>query len=263
MYTVGQVANFLGVTRDTLKYYEEKELVKPNYDSNGYRKYNQFDIHDVITTNFYRGLDIEIKRIQKIRQSNSIEDIENVLEEKEAKIMEELEYKKLLLKQIKSVKKDCYKVKEYLGKFTIKEMKPIEVIGEMSDYTAYDEYEILRSDSDRLKKVVTLTDVRRVIYFDEEGINKEKFIVVSEIDDSNNNPQGEVLAHPKCLYTVIENGRAVGDGKSIEHEVGESLLKVATKNGHELVGIAYINILLTTYEDDLERVFVEMYVPIY
>lgn len=53
MYTVGQVANFLGVSRDTLKYYEEKELVKPRYDDvNGYRKYNPYDIHDVITTNF-------------------------------------------------------------------------------------------------------------------------------------------------------------------------------------------------------------------
>lgn len=94
VYTIGQVANFLGVSRDTLKHYEEKKLVKPKRDEKkGYRKYNQFDIHDVITTNFYRGLDIEIKKIQEIRQSKSIADLEGLLEEKEAQILEELEYK--------------------------------------------------------------------------------------------------------------------------------------------------------------------------
>ncbi|HDR8036747.1 TPA: MerR family transcriptional regulator, partial [Bacillus cereus] len=40
MYTIGQVAKFLGVSRDTLKFYEEKNLVKPKQDiENGYRKY--------------------------------------------------------------------------------------------------------------------------------------------------------------------------------------------------------------------------------
>ena len=29
MYTIGQVAKFLGISRDTIKFYEEKGLVKP------------------------------------------------------------------------------------------------------------------------------------------------------------------------------------------------------------------------------------------
>lgn len=263
MYTIGQVANFLGVSRDTLKYYEEKELVKPKRDDeNGYRKYNQFDIHDVITTNFYRELDIEIKKIQEIRQSKSVADLEYVLEEKEAKILEELKYKKLLLKQIESVKEDCYRIKEHLGKFTVREMKPLEVKGEITDYTAYNEYEIIRNSTENLQKAVTLTSARRVIRFDEEGIKEDKFIVVTKKEDTDKSSKGEVLAHPKCIYTVIENGRAVDGGKSIDHEVGESLLKVAQENGFELIGMTYINILLTTYEEGLERVFLEMYSPI-
>lgn len=55
---------------------------------------------------------------------------------------------------------------------------------------------------------------------------------------------------------------SVNDGKNIDHEVGESLFKIAQENGDELVGMAYINILLTTYKEDLERVFLEMYSPI-
>lgn len=42
MYTVGQMDHFLGMSRDTLKFYEEKGLVKPQKDQeNGYSKYNE------------------------------------------------------------------------------------------------------------------------------------------------------------------------------------------------------------------------------
>ncbi|MFD1851571.1 MerR family transcriptional regulator [Oceanobacillus bengalensis] len=263
MYTIGQVAKFLGVSRDTLKYYEEKELVKPKYDDeNGYRKYNPYDIHDVITTNFYRELDIEIKKIQEIKQSKSVTDLEHVLAEQEAKILEELAYKKRLLKKIKSVKEDYYKIKEHLGEFTITEMKPLEVKGEITEYAAYEEYETIRNSTENLKKAVTLTSARRVIHFDEEGMKEERFIVVRKIEDADKNFKGEVLSHPKCIYTVIEDGRFVNGEKSIDHEVGERLLKIAQDNGYELTGMAYINILLTTYEEGLERVFLEMYAPI-
>ena len=53
MYTIGQVAKFLGMSRDTLKFYEEKGLARPVQDQeNDYRHYSEFDIWDVITTNF-------------------------------------------------------------------------------------------------------------------------------------------------------------------------------------------------------------------
>lgn len=44
MYTIGQVVEFLGVSRDTLKFYEKKELLNPKNSENGYRKYNHLDI---------------------------------------------------------------------------------------------------------------------------------------------------------------------------------------------------------------------------
>lgn len=263
MYTIGQVASFLGVSRDTLKYYEEKELVKPKHDAeNGYRKYNAYDIHDVITTNFYRELDFEIKKIQEIRQGKSVADLEHVLTQQEAKILEEIAYKKHLLEKVKSVKEDYYKVKEYLGKFTVTEMKPLEVKGEITGYAAYEEYETIRNNTDSLKKAVTLMSASRVIDFDEEGMKANRFIVVRNIEDTDKDIEGEVLAHPKCIYTVIEDGRFVNGEKDIDHEVGDSLLKIAKENGYELIGKAYINILLTTYEETVERVFLEMYAPI-
>lgn len=263
MYTVGQVAKFLGVSRDTLKFYEEKELVKPRQDDeNGYRKYSHFDIYDVLTTNFYREIDIEIKKIQEIRKSKSVDDIKLVLEEKEQKILEEIEYKNRLLKHIKLVKEDCEKVRKYLGKCIIKEMEPLEVKGEITNITAYDEYTVLQRNADKLKEAVTLTCLRRIVNFDEDGITGDKFIVVRKVEAFDKNIKGKVIAYPKCMYTIVEDGRYLNGEEVIDKKVENKLRKIVMENGYETMGLAYISILFTTYEEGLERIFLEVYVPI-
>ncbi|PEI63989.1 MerR family transcriptional regulator [Bacillus wiedmannii] len=263
MYTIGQVAKFLGVSRDTLKFYEEKDLVKPKQNvENGYRKYNHFDIYDITTVNFYREMDIEIKKIQELRKSKSIEGIKSLLEEKEQEVLEEIEYKKLLLKKVQIVQEDCEKIKKFLGKYVIKEMEPLEVKGEIEHFTAYDEYESLKKNTDSLKKAVTLTSLRRVISFNKEGIIEDKFIIVRKVEDFDKELEGEILSHPKCIYTVIEDGRWSTGGKSIDYNVESSLRKAAIEQGYELFGLVYINILLTTYEEELERIFLEIYASV-
>ncbi|QTD40455.1 MerR family transcriptional regulator [Sporosarcina sp. Te-1] len=260
MYTIGQVAKFLGVSRDTLKFYEEKELVKPKQNmENGYRSYDRFDIYDIATVNFYREMDIEIKKIQQLRKSKSVEGIKSLLEEKEQEVAEEIEYKKLMLKKLQMIKEDCEKIEQFSGTYTIREMKPLEIKGEIEHINSYDEYETLKENMDSLKNAVTLSSLRRVIRFNDEGILEEKFIIVRRVEDS---PKGEILSHPKCMYTIIEDGRWSTGGKNIDQNVEANVRKAALENGYELLGLVYINQLLTTYEDGLERVFLEMYVPI-
>ena len=81
MYNIGEVSKYLGISRDTLKFYESKGLINPKKNSgNGYREYDYFDIYDITTINFYREIDIEIKKIQEIKKNMSIEDLEFLLQ---------------------------------------------------------------------------------------------------------------------------------------------------------------------------------------
>lgn len=263
MYTIGEVAKFLGVSRDTLKFYEKKGLVNPKQEiENGYRKYSRYDIYDIITINFYREIDIEIKKIQEIRKSKKVDEIELLLEEKEQSLLEEIEYKKLLLKHVRLIKENCEKIKLNFGKYTIREMKPLEIKGEITDFNSYDEYEILKKNTNNLKKAITLASLRRVINFDQTGITGDKYIVVEGIDDLKNGADRKIIYYSKCIYTIIEDGRWLNGEKNIDDKVEESLRKVACEKKCEPLGVVYVNTLLTTYKEGLERVFLEIYVPI-
>lgn len=263
MYTVGKVSDFLGVSKDTLKFYEQKGLVNPNKDdANGYRLYDHFDIYDVIATNFYREIDIEIKKIQEIRRSKSVEEIENLLMEKEEAIANEIESKKLLLQRIHSVKQGCERIQEYLGEYTIKEMKPLVVKDEISNFKAYDEYKVIRKNTDHPRTAVTLSNLRRIVSFDDTGITGDRFVVVQDAQNCDFENGEEVLSHSRCIYTIVEDGRFLNAGNSIDDEVGTFLRTIVQDNGYELLGIVYANILLTSYKEGLERVFLEIYAPI-
>lgn len=213
------------VSRDTLKFYEEKGLVQPEQDEeNGYRKYNVLDIHNVLSVNFYREIDLEIKQIQEIKNSNSIDDIESILIKQEKKLKEELEYKKLLLNRIKSLKEDCKRIKENLNKFTIREMNPMEIVEEIEDSI------------------------------------EDRFVVCRKINKREKNIKGEVISHEKCLYIVIEDKTTKND-EDMDNQIGELIIGTAMKMGVELVGVAYANMLVSSYEDGHSRMYLEIYTP--
>ena len=73
MYTIGQIANITGLSKDKLRYYEEKGILKPiqNKDNN-YRQYNHKDVDIVLAIEFYRSLDLDFKTIKKIHKESNI-----------------------------------------------------------------------------------------------------------------------------------------------------------------------------------------------
>ena len=267
MYTVGQVAKILGVSRDTLKFYEEKGLINPKQDKdNGYRKYSIEDINEIMTINFYRDIDIEIKKIQQIQNSDDVNNIECILNEKQNTLEEEIKYKELLLKRVKSIKEDCKSIKKYLNKFTIKEMKPILVTNEINMKEGLIETynEILKkyTYSTRIKEPVNLSGISRIVYFNNQEIVKEKYIFYERVKkNTNGNEKKELIYYPECLYVVIavpvENQEDDIDGK-----MRIAILKEANKLGYKTMGLAFINILMNGYKNKSNFLYLEIYTPV-
>lgn len=67
---INEVIEKVGITRKACLYYEEKDLIQPKYDSNGYRIYDDFDLERLIEIKLYRMLDLSILEIKEIFLSN-------------------------------------------------------------------------------------------------------------------------------------------------------------------------------------------------
>ncbi|MGL5066258.1 MAG: MerR family transcriptional regulator [Sarcina sp.] len=270
MYSIGETAEFLGLSRDTLKFYEEKGLVSPSKDSeNGYRKYDMIDIHSLFLVNFYRDVDIDIKTLQSLKKNEEFGEIDEILNRQEAKLKEEIQRKKLVLSKIKDLKKNLKKIKANLNKYTIKEMEKYEVLEEISGYEDNLEKIFVMNKEAREKlgmekKPLTLGAFMQEINFANEELLESKHLIIRKIGAREGELKGKVLEYKKCAYTIIKI-RAVDNEEEGNAEMlkqhKECLRNIDLLNEKHM-GIVFLKMSLSAYENNIPMLYIEMYVPL-
>lgn len=92
-YTIGELAKILGVTAETIRYYERKNIIQPIHDENsGYRYYIAWDLHMLIRARCYLGFGFNIEQVKEILRKESIEKIDDLLSKQEEIIQENIIY---------------------------------------------------------------------------------------------------------------------------------------------------------------------------
>ncbi len=91
-YTIGETASFLGVTTQTLRYYDKVDLLKPSHidDATSYRYYtfNQFHIIDRIK--YLQGFGLPLEEIRDIMSSGSVNKLLPFLEKRRKEVLQEM-----------------------------------------------------------------------------------------------------------------------------------------------------------------------------
>lgn len=75
MYKINDVAKLFNTTRRTLQYYDEKGLLRPNKDTNGYRIYNDEDIKLLSIIMIYKELEIPLEQIKEILKKDNKKEV--------------------------------------------------------------------------------------------------------------------------------------------------------------------------------------------
>ena len=71
MYSIGEVAEMLGVSREALRYYEKEGLVRPRKMPNGYRRYSYDDYLLLLDIVSFRAGGFSVKDIRQLLFENS------------------------------------------------------------------------------------------------------------------------------------------------------------------------------------------------
>ncbi|MDP0493200.1 MAG: MerR family transcriptional regulator [Fusobacterium sp. JB021] len=89
-YKIGDIAKFLGVSVDTLRLYDKKEIVVPYRDNNGYRYYTR---NQMIILNYVmhlRKANLSLDNIKTIVNSTELENSIGLMELSEIEIDKQL-----------------------------------------------------------------------------------------------------------------------------------------------------------------------------
>lgn len=113
-YRIGEVARMVGVTSDTLRFYEEKGLFEGSArNANGYRLFTDDDVRKLQDMRFYRSLEVPIRDIRKLVESPSPDTLDGILDAREAEIHRSLARERLMLERINAVRQYSRASDEY------------------------------------------------------------------------------------------------------------------------------------------------------
>ncbi len=261
-YRTGQLSDILGMSRDVLRYYERKGIVKPKQEAlNNYREYDFYDIYALMVGEFYKKRNFKINEVKKVKSGSKIDEIQTILEIKEKELEAAIHKQEVILHKINETKQFCNDIKMYLNNFSIRELPLYEVRGEISDLNAFFEYPVILENMDLTQEDI-LSNIMKIFTFDDTGFLEYKMYIVNRAE-RNQRIEGEnYLDYINCIYTIAEDGRYQNGDIDIKDNIYKSACTWVKEQGLELLGVAFANTRLITYTDEKERVFLEVYIPI-
>lgn len=257
-YHIGEVAGFLDITPDSIRFYEKEGIIRPKKNpANGYREYSFEDISRLSDILFYRNVDFSIGDIRKIVNGVSSEEMLTIIREKEQDVSKTLAFYRNLLIKMQNWEKLHREALDFENRFEIRPMpssyhkRTYKNKGTIDIYELNSSIPVSRSDA----YFVTLS-FRCAL----PGKGVEHYFALDTeyaggLDVDFSNADFDVETHPRCLFTVC-----------IYQEDFERMLKPARAylkaQGLQPEGIVYGRQSVVTYENDQPVEHYRVYIPL-
>ncbi len=103
--TIGRLAEQIGISTDTIRYYRDLGLLHPKRCENGYFEYMPSDALTVLYTRELRGNDLPLKTIRSSFENMKLDTYYNTLSENERRLSHDIEMMLLELERIRETQK--------------------------------------------------------------------------------------------------------------------------------------------------------------
>ena len=118
-YLIGDVANLMGLSRDTLRYYEKRGILSSQRGENGYRYYTDQDISRLISILYQRKMDIGLRDMETLWSSeNSVDDLTAIMDSRLKEEEQTIRLHQQNIARLQLTKTSCEDVRCNLGRIS-------------------------------------------------------------------------------------------------------------------------------------------------
>ena len=244
--SINDVGKIAGISKDRLRYYEEKGLISPRRDTeNNYRYYELDELLKAMAIQLYREMDLSVKEIHRIQTVNTIAEMRDVFEHRQTDLDREILALQRKMRLVARSIDDCKKVDKYLNKFVIRKARGCILLDKVDYILNPEEYDKFKDDSGEEK--LRMRSIVRRLELLPNGIGDNSVFVAEESPDED----------VECVYTIIRN--------DTEHdplmETYISGMKWVSENKVNIGRYCYIRPLLIAHLGNITENFVEVIIP--
>ncbi len=259
-YKISQIAQLLGISIDTIRFYEKKGFVHPSINkNNNYREYDVNNILELLDIIYYRNFELSLQEISSIMTEGNREYIQELLQKKKKETEEKIRYEQQLLKKITYISDTFQRVENNQNRCSIKEFPSSIVLFKSEETKDFFTKQIAHLSQDQF----VLCSLYKTYDIKENDIYHKQIIISMEQDimDELQMPykQKDItsLSNQKCIFLVINMTK-----KNIENDDLKPVFQFAKEHHLTLDNTLYVReIPLTSYQDH-KNYYAEIYIPI-
>lgn len=259
VYHTKDIFEHLGLTRETLRYYEEIGLIKPKRGQySRYREFDLFDMSRLMAIDFYkkRGFSpVAIKGMLEVKP----EEYAGKLQQQSDSLQEQIDRLSQMQKRLKETQQFYEEFSENIGKLEIRELPPYYVAERFPSVASFGEYrdKVLRFLNVENEDI--LSSLVRTLTFDKTGYKGSEMYVVKPTGKVEHEKQKVYLEHGKCLYTTL---LADNNDTSVPEKMFSLCHVWAKKNQAAFRGMVYIFVRMAMLNEDVDQHIYEVWVPL-
>lgn len=260
-YLIGDMSEIVGVSRDTLRFYEKKGIIQARKKENGYRYYLEEDLLRLMFILYKRKMNDSLEEIEGyIKGENSVEYMKKHLQirikQEEAKIR----YHQQAIARMRLATKDMNMVEQYSGKYIWKDFPVAYQLGVCESlHESLQKWFSLSSETGGLDMTYFYTEFSiKEAKIQEQGT---RLLLYKEVEPFITKDfhleQYPLTTLVPCIYTILESENIYPD-----EETTRQMIRWGEEQGAEPAGILYSNNMTAFLGEESAIYFLELYMPV-
>jgi len=119
-YLIGDVANLMGLSRDTLRYYEKRGILSSEKGDNGYRYYTERDISKLIAILYQRKMDIGLDDMETLwTEEDTLDNLTRITSIRLEEERQAIRKHEQTIARLQITQSDCENINHHLDQVTL------------------------------------------------------------------------------------------------------------------------------------------------
>lgn len=260
-YRIGDVAELVGLSRDALRFYEKKGIIKANKKPNGYRYYSEKDIYRLMYIVYHRKMNNSLEEIETLMGGDgSVEQVRMVLQSRLREEKQKLLRHKRAIVRLSLAARDIASMDGCLGRCSFKRFPAGYILGTCGDFKeGLKEWFKLSAGESGLD----MTYFYNVFSWDGSGLRLKgtQLIVYGGVEPYVEPELKEgayqTTEEAECVYCIVRSETMEPGAAAVEE-----MRDWAASRGRGDKGIVYSNMMMPLFAGDEISYCLELYMPV-
>lgn len=260
-YLIGDVAQMVGLSRDALRFYEKKGVIRTRKKENGYRYYSEDDLYKLMYILYHRKMNTSLEVIEGLMSGkNSTAVMQGYVRQRMKEEQEAVRRHRQAMIRLQLVEKDIGKIEQCLGKCSIRRFPGAYIMDNCANLEeGLRQWFRLSSsiaglDMTYFYNVLAYTDHSLTVEGTQLLLYKGLENALGEEFDGSCYSRTEEI---ECVYTILQSEETLPDLSMVQR-----MAQWGHRHGMEPEGKVYSNNMTSFFEKDRTTYCLELYMPV-